>query len=106
MKYVMFETENGQKLPVLFPEALTHSLMAMCIAAGIEVCINSKAKPVSAGFVNLGIDTKVHGKSESMGNLESHPSDAAYIVVGDSIAFMPDAMASMMFERLQEVKGG
>jgi len=108
MKYVMFETAEGQKLPVLFPECLTHSIMAMFMRGGIECCIKKDADPVSAGFVNVGTNIEVWGKSESMGNLESNPADAARIVLGGSIEFMPDAMASAMasamMERLKEQK--
>lgn len=104
MKYVMFETTEGQKLPVIFPECLTHSLMAMCVAAGIEVCINSKAVAVSAGFVELGLGAEVHGESESLGGMKSNPADAARIIVGESLQFMPDLLCVQMLEKLREMK--
>jgi hypothetical protein len=98
----MFETTEGQKLPLIFPEVLTHSVMAMCVAAGIEVCLGAKAGAVSAGFVELGLGAEVHGSSESLKGMKSNPADAARIIVGDSLSFMPDALALTMLERLRE----
>jgi hypothetical protein len=103
MKYVMFETTNGQKIPVIFPESLAHATMAMVVAAAIEVSTKSMAEAVSGGFINLGLDVGVHGKSESLG-LESNPDDAARILLGESVSFMPDNVVAMMAEKLKEMK--
>lgn len=118
-KYIMFETAEGQKLPVIFPSALTHSLVAGAMQMALD-CLDSdkdlrpkqclqllaraSAVPVSAGFMSFGLDIDVAGESESLGGLKSKPSDAARIVCGDSIAFMPDSVAEAMLVKLKEDK--
>jgi hypothetical protein len=101
----MLETKEGQKLPFLFPEAMTHLFVAMAIRAILPATMNTEAEVVSAGFVNLGLGAEVHGESESLGGMKSNPADAARIMVGDSLAFMPDALAVQMLERLREAAG-
>jgi hypothetical protein len=103
MKYVMMETGEGQKLPFIFPEVLVHQTMAMLFGAAIEVGMNVKAEAVSAGFIKLGLGAEVYGESESLGGMKSVEADAARIMVGNSIAFMPDALATQMLERLRAV---
>lgn len=105
MKYVMMLTDNGQHMPIIFPEALVHATMAMMAAAAIEVTVNSKATAISAGFVNIaGNDVTVHGESESMGGMKSNPLDAIRIMIGDSVAFMPNEMLTPLFGKLKESK--
>lgn len=101
MKYVMLETRDGAKYPILFPDALTHSIMAMAAGAAIEACLKSKVKPVSAGFISLGTEVSTHGHSESL-NMGPQPSDAARVVIGDSITHMPDKLAESVFEKIKE----
>lgn len=103
MKYVMLETDEGQKLPFVFPDACTHAIMAELMRHMLARWMSSKARVVSAGFVSVGTDVQVHGESESLGGLKARPADAARIIVGESIAFMPDAIAEMMLERLKAV---
>ena len=59
MKYIVFEQEGtGLRMPVLFPDHVTHSQIAI-----------DGAKPVSAGFVLIGGDnivTVFPDKSESL----------------------------------------
>ncbi len=69
MKYVIFETKGGLFHPVLFSDHTTHSQVRL-----------KKAKPISAGFVDLGIlEVKCWGKSESLG-LESRGEVDAEII--------------------------
>ena len=103
MKYIMLITEHGQKLPIVFPDALTHSVVAQVMSAAVEICANAKAKVSSAGFVSLGTDVEVYGDSESLG-IKHVPADASRIMVGDSIAFMPDAMATAIMDKLKAKK--
>lgn len=59
MKYIVFEYEKtGLKMPVIFPDHVTHA----------EVKIGG-AKPISAGFALIGTEeiVTVTGDSESLG---------------------------------------
>jgi hypothetical protein len=105
VKYIMLETGEGQKLPFLFPEAMTHAVVAEVVRIMLRSFHKQDAKVVSAGFVSLGLGAEVSGESESLGGVKSVPADAARIMVGESIAFMPDALAEMMLERLREQPG-
>ncbi len=95
------ETREGQKLPFLFPDSVTHLYVAMAMSALVKSTMNTEAKAVSAGFVSIGTDVSVSGESESLGGLKSIPSDAARIVVGECLSFMPDSLATMMLEKLR-----
>ncbi len=101
MKYVMLETQEGQKLPFIFPESCTHSVVTEFMQIMLQGIHHQNCIPVSAGFVNLGLGVEVHGESESLGGMKSVPADAARIMIGESIAFMPDALATQMLERLR-----
>lgn len=89
MKYVMFEVKlnlTTMSVPVLFPNLVVHKevadAMAMCLRRhwrGAEI------KPVSAGFISQLEVAKAHGKSESMGDLESRPIDADIIMLGGRV---------------------
>ena len=66
MKYVMFKYKAGVYMPVIHPDHVTHSQISI-----------ADAKPVSAGFLEVGVlgqVKKVYGRSESL-NLEPHPGD-------------------------------
>lgn len=121
MKYIMFETSEGQKMPIIFPDQLTHCFVAGAMQLVFDTLDSKKdlrpkqllnfleaptAAPVSAGFINLGIDITVHGESESLGGLKSVPADAARIICGDAIQFMPDEMAELMLAKLKEHHNG
>jgi hypothetical protein len=97
MKYIMFkDMTSGQRLPVTFPDALTHSAMAEAIA---------RARPddrllsvLSAGFVVMENGYLItHGRSESLG-LSCDPADGAYLSLGDSVSFMDPSAAVHMFQ--------
>lgn len=76
MKYIVMQVPvKGMKgvvreMPIIFPEALTHALVA---AALERHCPELKgSRPVSAGFISsLDVRAACHGKSESLGNLQS-----------------------------------
>jgi len=99
MKYIMFETADGAKLPILFPDSLTHAFMAVAIQAVIrkEKMIASGIR--SAGFVSLGLEVETHGGSESLGGVKSREVDAAYIALGESISHSPPELAEMMLQQ-------
>ncbi|MAS67344.1 MAG: hypothetical protein CMK82_11190 [Pseudomonadales bacterium] len=105
MKYIMLETPDGAKMPFIFPEACTHAVMAELMRMMLGRFHNTTgARVVSAGFISLGLGAEVHGESESLGGLKSVPADAARIMVGESLQFMPDEMATMMLEKLREMQ--
>lgn len=117
MKYIMFETAEGQKMPTIFPDQLTHCFVAGAMQLVFDTLDTKKdlrprqllgmleaptAPPVSAGFITLGTDITVHGESESLGGLKCVPADAARVICGESLQFMPDSMAELMLEKLRE----
>jgi hypothetical protein len=102
VKYIMLQTKEGQKLPFLFPDAMTHLFVAMAMQATIKSTMKTEATVVSAGFVGLGLGAEVSGESESLGGMKSNPADAARIMAGESLSFIPDELALMMLERLRE----
>lgn len=121
MKYIMLETPDGQQLPIIFPEILTHCFVAGAMQLACDTLDPKKdlrpkqlddllergsSKPVSAGFVNLGRDVTVHGNSESLGGLKSKQSDAGRMMLGDSVQFMPDEMVSMLLTKYMAMTGG
>lgn len=114
MKYIMLETKDGAKLPIIFPDVLTHCFVAGAMQLAVDTLDPKKdlrprqlddmlargdAKPVSAGFINLGA-VMVHGKSESLDNLPHNKSDAQRIMMGEAAQFMPDEMILMMAQKL------
>jgi|GEM_PF-3043409 len=72
MKYVVFENMNtGLKMPVIFPDHITHSTIKI-----------DDAKPVSAGFCIVGTEEIVTigtGKSDSL-NLSPATGDRELII--------------------------
>ena len=93
MKYVVLKVKKRVKggepmvreFPIIFPEGLSHSDVAACLALH---CPELKgATPVSAGFVSsmaIGEKDAFHGKSESLGGLQSRGNvDAALIACWD-----------------------
>lgn len=95
MKYVMMETDDGQLIPVLFPDCLVHATVASVIARAILVDTKRDARARSAGFVSIGDGITTQGGSESL-HLESRPIDAAYIRFGDAASRMPEEFVTMM----------
>lgn len=56
-KYIVFETDTGKIHPTLFPRAIKHSAFARMMP--------EHYKPVSAGFVTMGLEC--FGESTSLG---------------------------------------
>lgn len=115
MKYIVLETEDGQSLPILFPECLTHCFVAGAMQLVVDTLDPKKdlrpkqldrllehgsAKVVSAGFAGVA-SVSVHGESESLGGVKSKPSDEARILMGDTAGFIPDSLLMPMLERLK-----
>lgn len=92
MKYIMYEMGDGRKMPIIFPEMLTHSIMDMAFRHGIRRCLGDSATPTGAGFIAIGDNIQTFGKAESMLNLEPGPVDADRVALGDSAAYIPDEM--------------
>lgn len=98
MKYIMLETDEGKKIPFVFPNELVHADVADLMCRLVSVRTNQYARPISAGFVELGFDTTVHGESETL-SLKSNDSDAAYLALGDSVNMMPDYVVGQLLEK-------
>src|ERR1700744_2529588 len=111
MKDIILETAEGRKIPVIFPDILTHSIVAGAMQLAIDTLDPKKdlrakqcesflersdaAKPVGAGFIRIGRDLGVGGHSESL-HVESRGTlDEAIIAIGEQAgAFPDDALAS------------
>lgn len=105
MKYIMFESPEGGKFPVIFPDQTAHVFMNAAVRAITGIGLETPWEPVSAGFINIG-NCDVHGESESLGGLAHNEADAARIIIGDSVAFMPDLVAVNTLRMYEENKGG
>lgn len=84
MKYVMFEHDlEGvtQKIPIIFPDRLVHADVAERMRHLLRRVHKIDAKPVSAGFVNLGL-ISCYGESETLG-LSARNEDGAIIETMD-----------------------
>ena len=86
MKYIVFRKRYGsrsdleQEIPIIFPDQLTHSVMAEVISRNPEM---RGALPISAGFVSsLDMKAECHGESETLG-LKSRPEDSNLINMFD-----------------------
>ena len=94
MKYVMLETSEGEKIPVIFAESLVHANVADVIKrvihyerrGGLEINV------ASAGFVGFHDTPTVAGESESLGGKRANPLDGFRMQAGTSVSHMPDAM--------------
>ena len=95
MKYVMFKDGAGGRHPVLFSDHLVHNLVADGVrhAYGME---GQDMAPISAGFYSEE-KMRTSGKSESMG-MASMAHDAAYIVMGSAVAYMPPEVAVRLMQ--------
>jgi len=104
VKYIILETPDGRRMPIIFPEALTHCFVAGAMQLVVDTLDPKKdlrprqldgllkagnAKPISAGFVDLH-EVSVHGESESLGGLKSRHVDEGYISFGDACAYTAD----------------
>jgi len=104
MKYIMLETDEGMKLPILFPDVLVHAnvaeLMKRLTLFQLKV---AKCEVVSAGFVNIA-DASVHGDSESLG-VKSNPTDGVRILAGSAVSHMPDDLLQRTFAKILKDAG-
>lgn len=115
MKYIMLETAEGAKLPILFPDLLTHCHVAGAMQLVVDTLDPRKdlrprqldrmleegsARVASAGFVALDPIVSVSGESESLGGVKSIPMDAGRIMLGEAVQFMPDEMIAHLLEKL------
>lgn len=89
MKYVVFKLTQGKgrsaiirEIPVIFPDALTHALVAESLVNG-----NGELKgsvPIAAGFLSsLAIRGECAGKSESLGLKSREAEDEQLICTVD-----------------------
>lgn len=103
MKYIMLETTDGKKLPVIFPNDFIHAevekYMVHCLLKHTEQLSHA----VSAGFVDVGLDTTTHGESETL-NLKAKGTDAAYIALGEGVNMMPDYMVGQLLQKAKSKK--
>lgn len=98
MKYIMFESLEGGKYPVIFPDQIPHVLMSVTVKV---VTHPHTLEPVSAGFVVIS-NCDVRGNSESLGGMPHNETDAARMILGDSVAFIPDAVAASTLKLYRE----
>lgn len=102
MKYVVLQTADGAKHPIVFPECLTHIMMAALGQVGLERDTKRpRAKAVSAGFIAIEA-CATFGESESLGGMKSLPEDAVRIMFGQACAFMPDEQLADLFNKYKE----
>jgi hypothetical protein len=105
MKYIMIETNEGEKIPVIFAESLVHANVAEVMVRAItfertrasdktirEHAASWDLRVVSAGFVSFPITPTVAGESESLDGIKSRPLDGFRMQAGASVAHMPDRM--------------
>lgn len=81
LKYIMFEcrTDDSKRhVPVIFPEVLTHALMAEALLEYSVEPLFARAKVRSAGFVTVSPLLHCHGESESL-HVRAHPDDERII---------------------------
>lgn len=120
MKYIVLETEDGRRLPIIFPEQLTHCFVAGAMQLVVDTLDPKKdlrprqldrmlqdgdAKPTSAGFVQIQM-CAVSGRSESLNDLASNPADEARMILGEAIQFGGDDFALALLEKFKEMQGG
>lgn len=101
MKYIMIETIEGQKLPIMFPDTLVHADVAIVMMRLIEMRHKVKNAPINAGFVSIGTDVTVHGESESL-DLKSNPVDGFRIIAGEAVSHMPDMLLGPLIAKMKE----
>lgn len=118
MKYIVLETKDGARLPIL-PEALTHSFVVGAMQLAVDALDPKKdlrgkqceslleraaAPVVSAGFVQID-GAHVRGNSESLGGVKFNRADEARMILGDAIQFMPDDLAMLMLAKINAMRG-
>lgn len=99
MKYIMMESMTGVMHPILFPESFVHIEMARHMTVFMRRG-GDLAEPVRAGFVELGLNTRVYGKSESLG-LESNATDAIRMILGSNGNAIPEELLMPILQRMK-----
>lgn len=100
MKYIMLEGSNGIKYPIIFPDVLVHREMAQLVGQFMMKRNGIFTMSISAGFVDLGLDTMVHGESESLG-IKSNELDVIRLILGTNGCGVPDEMLPGIMEKMK-----
>lgn len=103
MKYIMMETAEGKKIPILFPDCIVHSEMEKAATFAIHRSLKQYSQAVSAGFVGIDGEFTTSGESESIG-IKSKKVDAAYIAFGDAASLMPEAIVADLAVKAKKAK--
>lgn len=107
MKYIVMVDTNGMKYPIMFPDTLTHAIVASGMQAIIHACTAQRTGPVSAGFVEFKENSvSVSGKSESLGDMKSIQLDAIRIELGNNVAALPDEVLQDIINKVGRSKNG
>lgn len=64
MKYIMFQTKDGRKIPIIFPNFMVHSEVADKLKTIFS--LTNSVKVVSAGEIKISV-SNCSGKSETLG---------------------------------------
>lgn len=106
MKYIVLETDEGQKLPIIFPEAFVHAEVADLMKRLCMISLNAKGvKVASAGFVGFRTMPLVSGESESLGGLQHNRLDGVRMMAGASVAHMPDFIIQRLAGKIIDLEG-
>lgn len=62
MKYIMFQTKDGKKIPIIFPNFIVHSMVAERL---VDLTLEPNCKIVSAGEIKIAV-RNCNGNSESL----------------------------------------
>lgn len=103
MKYIILQTEEGMRFPIIFPDMLIHAEVALFMAELTDATTKQKAVPVSAGMIALGTDFTCSGGSDTL-SMQSRPQDEAIIGVGEQAWAFPDPMLITLWERAKAHK--
>lgn len=104
MKYIMFESDEGHKIPVLFGESLVHAHMAEYSITLARRSLGKRFTVASAGFVSVTRDgIATHGESESLG-IKSNPIDGLRIELGEAVSHIPDFMLPPLAKKLSRTR--
>lgn len=98
MKYIILEDEDGGKWPFIFPESAVHAEVASRMKHMLGLVHKSGCDVYSAGFIDPTF-RKTHGVSETLG-VKSNPSDIAYIILGESVKYMPPNAAMIILKKM------
>lgn len=96
MKYIMYETADGKRIPFIFPDFLVHAQVADRLGTLLQL---SRAKPVSAGSIGTVVVAGISEGSESLA-LTSDPADATVINCYDYLHGLPNPNAESMSRQI------